>query len=114
MFLSESDAVWYGTLRANRVSSASADLRVGDALEQYHAFLLDQLCAFLVRGDYKRLVQLLLLLLPEVSALERGGLVQDLTVFLHSDAANAGQLAHQLSVMQRALFFHHLSKKLLF
>ena len=103
MFTSEQDAAWYSTLRANKGSSSSGDLRVSEAQEEYHAFLLDQLCAFLVRGDYNRLVQLLLLLLPVVSASERPGLQQDLNVFLNSDAALAGHLAHQCSVMQRTI-----------
>ena len=101
VFTSEPDAAWYSTLRANKGSSG--DLRVSEALEEYHAFLLDQLCAFLVRGDYNRLVQLLLLLLPAVSASERPGLQQDLRLFLSSDASLAGYLAHQCLVMQRAI-----------
>ena len=98
--MSESEAAWYGTLRANK--SFPRRSPVADALEQYHAFLLDQLCAFLLRGDYARLVQLLLLL-PQVSAAERGGLLNDLSTFLRSDAALAAHLAHQCSVIQRTL-----------
>jgi hypothetical protein len=64
--MNESDAVWYSTLRANRVALTPLDPRVSDAVEHYHSFLFDQLCSFLVRGDYNRLVELLLLLLPEV------------------------------------------------
>ena len=101
--MSESDAAWFGTLRANKGSTTMNDPRVGEALEQYHAFLKDQLCAFLVRGDYDRLVQLLLLLLPEVPALERSGLLQDLRTCMNSDAANAGHLGYECAVMQRAI-----------
>ena len=67
VFMSESDAVWYSKLRANRMASTPDAPRVSEALERYHGFLLDQLCSFLVRGDYSMLVELLLLLLPEAS-----------------------------------------------
>jgi len=103
VFMSESDAAWFGTLRANKGSSTMNDPRVGEALEQYHTFLKDQLCVFLVRGDYNRLVQLLLLLLPEVPALERSGLLQDLRTCINSDAAIAGHLAYECAVMKRAI-----------
>ena len=102
LWTNDADASWYCGLRENRTGAAGNQTLV-EARSNFVAFLRKQVSRLIMRGDHLSMLELLLLLVPEVLREQRDPLLAEMRSFFTSDAAMLADMAHQSDVMQRVL-----------
>ncbi len=100
VFLTDADALWYLGLTENETSP---EVGTSQFVNEFHAFVGEQACKFLIRCDYPNLAEALLLLVPGQPRDEREPLLAELTTWLSSDAAALGAHAHGAHVLARVI-----------